>query len=393
MKILHVIESAAAGSARYVADVLLRLDLNNWNVTLAYSPVRLDASFEDAITTMRQKGIRIEQIPMQREIALGPDVRCLHSLYQLVRKESYDLIHGHSSKAGFLGRIAGKTARRKTITVYSPHAIAISIHRKYWYLEKAAAVFTDAMVTVSEAERQELINYNLLSPNRIFTVRAGIDIYAVDKRRAQTERSSTRAQLGIPENAIVIAGVGRLSPQKDPLLFVRVAADVCTTHPNVHFLWAGEGELRRDVEHEAVKRPLQGRFHLLGFRTDIDALLACADVFLLTSRYESFGYVTAEAMAGKLPVVAAAAGATSEMVVDGQTGFLVSVGDQAAMADRIRHLIASPELRTRLGTAGRNRIEMHFDARNVARDMERVYNTLLQRPAVDSQRTFSDSSR
>src|SRR5580658_1306806 len=125
--VLHVLEATSAGAARYVADVLLNIDTEAFKVTFVYSPIRADERFRRDLARIRDRGIAVHEIPMVRQIDPMADAQSFLGLRQVIRDGSFDLVHGHSSKAGFLARLAARSVSRKIVTIYSPHAIAIAL--------------------------------------------------------------------------------------------------------------------------------------------------------------------------------------------------------------------------------------------------------------------------
>lgn len=374
-KILHMIESSSAGSARYAADLLLNIDTSRFDVTFVYSPYRADARFWSDLKLIQARGIRVVEIPMARSIDPKMDLAAFAKVFRLMRRSKFDLVHLHSSKAGFLGRFAAKLARRKTVTVYCPHAIAISIHKIFGYLEKLAGHFTDAMVAVSESEQQQLAEFGLVPESRIRRVTAAIDVFGYNK---PVDRGGVRQQYGIPEDAIVVATAGRLAAQKDPLSYLQAAQIIAESNPNVYFIWMGDGELGGEIRRKVIGTGLSDRILFPGYSPNIQPVLAAADIFVLSSIYESFGYVTCEAMALGKPVVGTDVAGTQELVQDGTTGLLVPPRDPAALAEALQKLISFPSLRQSMGSAGRKRAEVHFDLSRMIKETEELYLRLLR---------------
>jgi glycosyltransferase involved in cell wall biosynthesis len=374
-RILHVLEATSAGAARYVADVLLRIDLASFEVAFAYSPRRADHRFRADLRAIQERGIATFEIPMARGIRPIDDGKALWRIYRLIKEHGYHAVHGHSSKAGFLARLAAKLAGAHIVTIYSPHAIAISANPAYGPLERFAGRFTDAMLGVSRSEREELATYHLLPPSKLHHVTAGIDIPTFTAYR---DGGEFRREMRIPPDAVLIGSAGRLAPQKDPLTFVRAAAEVHRSRFDVYFAWAGEGELRDQAQALARSLGVDSRMRFAGYRPDLRPFLASLDVFALTSRYESFGYVTCEAMALGKPVVATHVAGSRELVEDGSSGLLVPAGDAESCAAALRKLATDTSLRRVMGIAGLRRAREHFDVGRMVRQLEDLYRKLLE---------------
>jgi glycosyltransferase involved in cell wall biosynthesis len=372
-KVLQVLEATGAGTACYVSDLLLHIDTAAFDLSLAYSPVRSDERFLKDLQHIERRGVRVYEIPMQRNIRPLQDAKALRDLYRLIKAQEFDIVHGHSSKAGFLARLAAKLADPGIVTVYSPHAIAISVNPKYWYLERFAALLTNVILGVSQSERDELETYGLVSRSKLRYATAGIDVAAYV---GSFGGSDLRRQIGVPDGAILIGSAGRITPQKDPATFLKAAANLLEKKVNAHFAWAGGGDLLSASQTLARDLGIERHVTFLGYCPDLRPFLDAIDVFALTSRYESFGYVTCEAMAMGKPVVATNVSGSKELVLPGATGYLVEVADAQGLALALEDLAADWNLRRRMGEAGRARASEHYDLRRMIQDVEQVYREL-----------------
>jgi glycosyltransferase involved in cell wall biosynthesis len=378
--VLHVLEATSAGAARYVADVLLNIDTEAFEVCFAYSSIRSDERFRDDLNKVRSRGIKTYEIPMTREINAVADGQAFLRLRRLMRRGQFDLVHAHSSKAGFLARLAARSVSRRMLTIYSPHAICISIKPQYRHLERFAALFTDAMLGVSQTERDELEQWKLVPREKLRFVTAAVDLSAYQ----EGPDSSLRELFGLPPDAVLVGTAGRLSQQKDPFTFLDVANIVLATEPNAYFVWIGDGELREQTTERARIMGIRDRLILPGYSANIKPWLASLDIFLLTSLYESFGYVTCEAMALGKPVVATRVAGSAELVSSGQTGFLGSPSSAESLAAYVTLLIRDEELRLKMGRAGRRKAEAMYSLDRMIADLESLYWDLLEARAQNT---------
>lgn len=204
----------------------------------------------------------------------------------------------------------------------------------------------DILACVSQAVADDMAAQGI-PRDRLRVSLNGIDTASYDR--------PAPANLGLPASHPIVGTAAHLSPKKGFDELVRVAELL----PAAQFVVAGEGPMRSELE-EASRAQLGGRLTLLGFRDDMPAVMAAIDVFCLPSRREPFGLVLLEAMAAGKPTVAFRAGGAPEVVDDGVTGFLVPPGDCAAMADALRLLLADPDLRSKMGAAGRARVISSF---------------------------------
>src|SRR6185312_9533424 len=175
---------------------------------------------------------------------------------------------------------------------------------------------------------------------------------------------------------------GRLAEQKRVDDLLKALDLVQHVQPDVRTLIAGEGPLRERLEETASAYRLDGRVRFLGHREDVPRLLAASDMLVLPSSYEGLPNVVLGAMRFRKPVVATAAPGTTEVVVDGETGLLVPIGDQIQLARAIRDLARDPAQARRLGEAGRVRVEAQFTAAAMVDHFAELYEQLARSKGI-----------
>lgn len=375
-KLLQVIESTGAGVGKHVIDLALRLNLGEFDLSLAYSPLRADSLFWDGLAQAAQRGVQLFEVPMRRQISPKADTASFLRLRRLLADHTFDVVHAHGSKAGFLGRLAAKSVRRTPIALYTPHAISLAFSRKYWLPEKLAGVATDALVAVSESEKIGLDRFHLVPRSKLRCVTAGIDIAQVQTAGSH-DPGALRREFNIPADSTVVGTVGRISAQKDPFTFLRAVPVIRQRGHNAHFIWIGDGDQKPMLELEAKRLGVDRYVRFIGYRADVPRLVAGFDIFALTSRYESFGYVTCEAMAMAKPVVATRVEGTIQLVEDGATGFLFESGDESGFADCLCRIFEDPSLGARMGAAGLERAKRYFQLDRMVAETAALYRQLL----------------
>ncbi|HEX4824908.1 MAG TPA: glycosyltransferase family 4 protein [Candidatus Polarisedimenticolaceae bacterium] len=310
----------------------------------------------------------------------------VHDAYAIARLAAMmadvDLVHTHSSKAGILGRLAARAAGVRAV-VHTVHGWSFNdtqtpaTRRGFVELERAAARMTGALVCVSASDRAKGLALGIGEPSQYHLIRSGIDPVAYEAGPGERERS--RAALGFAADDVVVGSVGNLKPQKGPLDFVEAARLIHAAAPRARFFIAGDGELRSEVEAAIERGGLQGVIRLLGWRDDVRALLAAADIFLLTSLFEGLPRGVLQAMAAGLPVVATDTGGTAEVIREGETGHLVPAGRPKAASSAVVPLVLDRRLRERMGGAGRAALGEEFDIRRMLFEVEALYDDLLER--------------
>lgn len=377
-----------------VAHVITRLDLGGAQLATLYQAAHGAFGRDHKILlhgpggqlerdAERMAGVNARVIPhLVREVSPLNDARAITELTAALREARRNaprlLVHTHSSKAGILGRIAARAAGAHCI-VHTAHGFGHSHHggsvtrRLFTWAERGVGRWThgftaDSAANLHQGHREGLFGN---APGRV--VRCGIDVpyYAA----APEEGEAVRRELRIPPNVPIVLSLSVLKPQKDPLTLVEVAAAVARTHGNVHFLVAGDGELRAQVEAAVTAHGLQGRFHLLGWRHDVPRLLAAASLLIMTSRWEGLPQAFPQAMAAGLPVVATTVDGAAEAVDHGGSGFLCPPGDVTGLARSVATLLSSESLRRAMGEAGRRRVEA-FSQETMVRALDRFYEGL-----------------
>jgi glycosyltransferase involved in cell wall biosynthesis len=363
--VVHVTRSTNAGVRRHLVDLILGLHDLGVRQSLVFAPDDADQGFWDGLARMQALGISAHSISMPRKLSARDDFAAGRALRRLLRDLRPRVLHLHSSKAGGVGRLASLGISELPV-VYSPHASAAHLGRVYADIERLLGrLRTDRLVAVSNSERAELARLACVPPHKLVAVECGIA--PMEVRRAAAEPPP----FVLPGGPLVVA-VGRLSEQKNPLLLVRAAESIARDVPNAHFVWVGDGDLRPAVEDAIAKANLQDRWTITGWLANPHPILSRASAFVLPSRYESFGYVTLEAMVLGRPVVATDVAGSRDLVVHGETGMLVPEGDAEVLAGAISVVLRDPSTAARFGAAGSARATL-FSRDGMSRKMLDVY--------------------
>ena len=184
----------------------------------------------------------------------------------------------------------------------------------------------------------------------------------VERHSDASDREGLRAAMGFGPGDHVMTMVGTFKRQKGHAVLIAALGAIETRVPRLHVLLVGEGELSDDIRTQVEDAGLTGRVHFLGSRRDVPALLAASDSFVLPSLWEGLPVALVEAMASALPVVATAVSGTRQVMIDGETGFLVPPDDAPALARAIVELLSDPARASEMGVAGRRRVVTHFGA-------------------------------
>lgn len=375
-KKLHVLEvtKSTGGVAEYVRWLAQGLNKENFNLSVVCLS---EGSREFAEELGHIHGVRTYALDMNRyKIDPLSDARVALQLRRIIRNGKFDLIHAHASKPGFLARLAAIGTGIPVI--YSPHCF--SFHAGAGrsraqilagFERMAARHWTSRIMTVSDGEQTLARQYAVGQDGQMITVHTGIDPSLFD---FPVDREAVKESLGIPRNAFLVGSVGRMSDQKAPLDFIRMAAALHEYAPDVHFVWVGSGPLESAAQALSKEKGVEQVVHLLGQRGDVPNLLKTFDCFVLTSLWEGFPIVLLEAMAAGVPVVATCIPGNDEAVEHGVNGWLVPPGDPIAMANAVLDLIQNPENAERFIAAGRERTARKFNRRHMIQQISCLYD-------------------
>jgi glycosyltransferase involved in cell wall biosynthesis len=290
----------------------------------------------------------------------------------LYEKPRWDIVHTHMFRTSLLCAVPARLAGSRLFG---------TVHRIYYRwqppLERALAPLQEAIVVDSIAVGRMLQAATHIPQDRYAVIYNGID---VAEFHAPPSRSEARAAIALPEDVVVIAEIAHLAPHKGQDHLLGAFARISDRTPRL--LLVGDGPTRRALEQAASELGVAARVTFTGERGDLALLLAASDILALPSTFEGFGIIQAEAMYMGLPVVATDRGGSTEVVVDGVTGFLVPFGDEDALAERLEQLIASPALRLRFGEAGRARVVERFTQQAMAARYADLYEQRLRRGLV-----------
>jgi glycosyltransferase involved in cell wall biosynthesis len=370
-RVLLIAQSNTAGVKCHVIDVLSRIDLDAFEVRFVYNLLACDRDFPGLVAAVEARGIRAFELPMLNRPDPKRDLPALFRLIREIRAWRPHIVHAHSSKAGAVGRVAARLAGTGAKTVFTPNVLSIFNSKLYFPIEAALAPLTDVMVASSASEAEDFRRLGIYDGCAIRTIPL-----CVDADRFRRIEASPRS------GPFRIASCGRICPQKGSLLFFQTALAAARAGLDWRFEWIGD-YYGSDAESAECRRLLAAHpemnVEVTGWLDDPTARLAQADVFLLLSRYESFGFVTAETMLLGKTVVATRTTGNIDLVVEGETGFFVE-RDSADILATLQRVADHPD-RAQLGQRGRARIEREFPISRMIALTEQLYRDLAREAA------------
>jgi glycosyltransferase involved in cell wall biosynthesis len=389
IKIVHIITRMDRGGAPDIVRLLFeKLPSDTFDLTLIYGRT-LQPSLK-ILEFIQKLGVRAICVPtLRRDINPFYDFIAWLKLISILRKGRFDVVHTHTAKAGFLGRVAAKMAGAHRV-IYSPHG-----HDFYGYFgkwgsrmvvcaEKFAALFCDRIHALTELEKKDFLSFYICFASKIEVISSGVELDAL--RPTQRLINGMKNEFLEGEKIYLVGMVGRLEPVKGPVYFIEAAKLVLRKKKNVKFYVVGEGSLRGALEKEVREAGIEERFIFTGWKEDVSAILFTLDLLVLPSLNEAVGRSALEAQAAGVPVVATRVGGVSEVIKDGVTGVLVEPKSAPALASAILSLLNDEAKRISMGEAGRGWVDERFSDRTMADKFKQLYSDLMK---CNSSRTFA----
>jgi glycosyltransferase involved in cell wall biosynthesis len=356
VRVAHVIARMnVGGPARIIEGLLGGIDPTEVEQTLLTGEV--GPGEEDWLHLRGIDDPRVRRVPtFGRAVDPVADLRTLRRLTTELRRLAPDVVQTHTAKAGLLGRLAARRAGvPHVVHTYHGHTLHGYFPRPvtafFTHLERRLARRTDRLLAVGARVRDELLAAGVGRAEQYELLPPGVP------EPAEVDRDAARAALGLPPDTQVVAFVGRLTAVKRPDRFLAAARTVAAVRPSTAFVLAGDGELRAEVAAAAADVPAD--VHLLGWRRDVDVVLAAADLVVLTSDNEGMPLTLIEAAMSGRACVTTDVGSAAEVVLDGSTGRVVAA-DADAVAAAVVELLDDPARLTALGAAARTHARERF---------------------------------
>lgn len=383
IRVLHVITRLSLGGAsENTVSSIVALQREGYECALALGLHECDAV---AVADARRRGCSLVDVPsLGREITPLRDLAALAALARLMRKARPTVVHTHTSKAGFIGRLAARLAR-VPIVIHQPHG---HVFYGYWNgrrtdlyvaLERLAARWSDRIITLTDRGIEEHLARGIGRREQYISVPSGVPVE--DLRARRPSREEARASLGIAPSSFVVAAVGRFVPIKGFDVLISALPKVVAKVPDLRLILVGDGPERDALRIRALALGVERCLVMPGAAADVSRYVAAADVLAAPSRNEGMGRALVEAMALGLPVVATTVGGIPDVVIDGECGRLVPSEDTAALGAALIELARDPRLRAKLGDGASSRAEK-FSTAVAHRKMLAIYETLIRERSV-----------
>ncbi|NLW39124.1 MAG: glycosyltransferase family 4 protein [Peptococcaceae bacterium] len=380
-KILHIVTlSEIGGVQKIVYHLAAESDRNAFDITVACAPGG------ELVGWLRDIEIKVITIPqLKRNISLFHDLFAFWKLYLLLRKGSYDIVHCHSSKAGILGRLAARLAGVPKI-YFTAHGWSINEYQSlpvrylYTLVEKIAGAISTKIICVSRDCLLNGLKLKIASQKKFVLIYNGLP-------EPEQRNNLLRKELNIGKEDLIFGMVARLAAPKDAMFFLKLAEHMINNRESfvgktkdktgfrnkIYFVLIGDGPQRAACQAFIKDKGLTGHVFLLGTRENAAELIHDFDVFTLFSRWEGLPLTVIEAMLAGRPVVASDIGGVGELVVHGETGYLIKQGNLAEAVEVSWKLAENKELRLSMGEAGRRRALEHYSLKTMVEKYRELY--------------------
>ncbi|MBQ9753985.1 MAG: glycosyltransferase family 4 protein [Lentisphaeria bacterium] len=381
MKICHVITRMIVGGAQENTLLTIKGHIEKGHevvLVTGFSPGREG----ELLKNVEMPPFKIVEIPeMVREVSPVKDLKALRKLREYFKKEKFDVVHTHSSKAGIIGRIAARQAG-VPVVVHTVHGQAFHAYEKPWkkllYItaERIAAKYCDKIYAVAQAMIDQCVDAKVAPREKYMVVYSGMDTAAFANARRNME---LRQKLGIPENAKVIVTVARLFPMKGYEEMLPAAARLVKEFPDLHFLPVGDGPMYDELQKQIADLGLSGNFHFAGLVPphEVCDYIAQADLLWHLSLHEGLPRAVVQALAVGIPAIGYKLDGTPEVVLNGKTGYVTAPQDVDAVVARSRELLNDAALRAEMGKNGKDLVIERFAWRRMADILEKEFLMLL----------------
>ncbi|HVS82279.1 MAG TPA: glycosyltransferase family 4 protein [Pyrinomonadaceae bacterium] len=364
MRILQICSARTLGGGeRHLADLTNGLARRGHEVYAALVPA---SPLQTELSELPAE--KIIELPLRNSL----DVASALKLAQFVRRNQIEIVHAHLARDYPLAALAARRAGARLILTRHVLFPLTRIH-------KVVLRRVERVIAVSQAVADGLIAQDIFDREKIVLIHNGVDLdrFAKTKEGDSVERQKTGARH-------CVGTIGELAPIKGQETFLRAAAIVSSRRDDVDFIIAGEdkartGENRRLLERMVDELELRERVRITGWADDVAELLRSFDVFVSSSRSESFGIAIIEAMANGVPVVSTMTAGAREIIDEDKTGRLVPIGDAEALAEAICELLNDPKTRERLATNALRMVSERFSLDRMVARTEQVYQEVLER--------------
>jgi glycosyltransferase involved in cell wall biosynthesis len=369
IKLLYAIGNNSGGALKNVVDLATHLNKEKFEIFVVLTKKNQIVETQIAISKLSQCNINIKPVNMSRTVS-SMDMLALINIYLYLKKQKFDIVHAHSSKAGALFRIAAFW-EKSPIVLYTPHCFYFTAHKgikRYFYCRIESFLARFSHNTVISGTEQKAIKECGISKEKISIIDNAIDI---SEYRREYSIAEIRKKFDIPGNHNVVIGVGRLVEQKNWNMFIDAAYITLRNNKNITFIIAGDGPYKNRLLKRIIQLGLESQIKLIGFIEDISQIYSIADIFVSTSKWEGLPYTYIEALYFKIPMVLTHTEGIEYFTKKGNC-ICVPQGNANFLAEKLLEAISSPSDKLSVNTI------YPFSLANCKKQYEELYCNLYR---------------
>ena len=317
----------------------------------------------------RRRGLSVRMVHCQGRA----DWRAVRQIEECIEEDGIQLLHTHGYKADLYGYVAARRSGKPIVATCHNWVGGTAALGIYNHLDRMALKRFHSLAAVSDSVAQRLLASGV-SAKKIKTIANGIDVQTFERARPSPVLNF--------DGSKVVGMVARLDLQKGFEYLLRAARELCGTFPELKVVLVGEGPDRNEIEGMIQRLGLQSNVILAGQHSDMPAIYAAMDIFVLPSLNEGLPMTILEAMAARKPVIATRVGAIPKVIQDGETGLLVDPGDTDGLQSALARLLADADLRSRIGAAGHDWVSRNYTSEAMALKYRQMYDDVLGTPAI-----------
>ena len=377
MKVLHAITRLdRGGSSENTLLSAIGLSRKGYDVDILFGQTKSPSIH--LLESARKAGVNfIEEDDLVRDIHPIRDMSAFFDIFHFLRDKKYDIVHTHSSKAGFIGRLAAKLAGVKTI-IYTPHGSVFYgyfnkvLSRIIIFVESLVSYVTDGIIGLTPAECDEWVNFGIGKRDQYIAIPSGIDFDSVS---SEASGRDIREELDVPPGNTLVGSIGRFVDVKGYEYFVKAAIELIKKRDDIYFVLAGDGPLRQKYLEMISQAGVEERFHVIGWQENTVATIKALDVFVLPSLNEGMGRVLVEAMFLEKPVIATRVGGVPSVVLGG-AGLLIDPASSSAIENAINMLMEDPATARDMARKAHEKAANEYSAEKMVEDLDGLYKEL-----------------
>lgn len=383
IKVLNIITLFSVGGAtETVVSMAEGLNKKGYDVHIATGPnLPTEGSMYETANRLNIPVYTFENL--KRAINIIDDVRIILELARFIRKNNYDIVHTHSSKAGVVGRLAAWLAGTK-VRLHTIHGLPFHryeswfVRNSFKLIEKFAALTCTKLVAVTHTIVDVMVKNHLAPREKFAVIRSGFNID--EYINFNPDVSALRKKYNLNDDDIVIGKVSRFSILKGHKYLVNAFGEISKKNPKTKLLLIGNGEIENSLREMVKQMNLTDRVIFTGLiqPEEIPSAIAVLDILVHTSLLEGLARVLPQAIMMEKPVISFDLDGAHEVIKDGINGFLIEPENDAMLSDRILDLVSNPEKAKEFGRIGKKNLGDEFSTWKMVNQIHELYTSLLQ---------------